>query len=491
MKSITAKILTFLTVLLVLVGVLVSAVLYSVNSGNLKEEFTAEKQNLTKQLSIILQEPVYVYDRAVIQSIIDSFNGNQMIASVEVVDHRNRELARTATNQVAVESLSIPLAWEGNPIGEVNVGISDAMIAQTLERSMWQTIITMVVTISLVGAASVVVLQRLVLQPLQRVNNVLGDIASGGGDLTSRIPVDREDEIGQLSTRFNAFIETIQTIIKDMSVASNSLDSASSEVTAMMERSRTANRQQMELTGSSATNISHLDLATQEIAKSTESTVSKANEACDVAEQSRRAIDDNIDNIGLLVNNLEKTAEEVSALKQTSDNIGSVLDVIKGIAEQTNLLALNAAIEAARAGESGRGFAVVADEVRALASKTHDSTTEIESIIEELQQRADSSFNVTQSSKGMVDQTMAQAQQTGVALEQIAAEMTGINDMVIMISSACEEQSNVTQLVSNDMSALKQGAEQLEQDSGHAEEVVGQLVSVGRQLSSQIERFKY
>ncbi|MGR5430155.1 hypothetical protein ACPV56_09240 [Vibrio astriarenae] len=181
MKSITAKILTFLTVLLVLVGVLVSVVLYSVNSGNLKEEFTAEKQNLTKQLSIILQEPVYVYDRAVIQSIIDSFNGNQMIASVEVVDHRNRELARTATNQVAVESLSIPLAWEGNPIGEVNVGISDAMIAQTLERSMWQTIITMVVTISLVGAASVVVLQRLVLQPLQRVNNVLGDIASGGG----------------------------------------------------------------------------------------------------------------------------------------------------------------------------------------------------------------------------------------------------------------------------------------------------------------------
>ncbi|MGR5542919.1 hypothetical protein ACPV5V_30655, partial [Vibrio campbellii] len=86
-------------------------------------------------------------------------------------------------------------------------------------------------------------------------------------------PVDREDEIGQLSTRFNAFIETIQTIIKDMSVASNSLDSASSEVTAMMERSRSANRQQMELTGSSATNISHLDLATQEIAKSTESTV--------------------------------------------------------------------------------------------------------------------------------------------------------------------------------------------------------------------------
>ncbi|MGL6316123.1 methyl-accepting chemotaxis protein [Vibrio sp. WXL103] len=491
MKSITAKILTFLTLLLTLVGVLVSVVLYSVNSGNLKQEFELEKANLSQQIGVILQEPVYVYDRVVIQSIIDSFKGNQMVASMEVVDHRNRELARTTTKQPVSESLSVPLSWEGESIGEVRVGISDVVISQTLERSMWQTILTMIVTISLVGIASVIVLQRLVLQPLQRVNNVLGDIASGGGDLTSRIPVDREDEIGQLSTRFNAFIETIQAIIQDMSIASNSLDAASSEVTAMMERSRSANRQQMELTVSSVTNISHLDLATQEIAKSTESTVSKANGACNVAEQSRQAIEDNIGNIGLLVSNLEQTAQEVSALKQTSDNIGSVLDVIKGIAEQTNLLALNAAIEAARAGESGRGFAVVADEVRALASKTHESTTEIESIIEELQQRAEASFNVTQSSKGMVDQTMDQAQQTGIALEQIAAEMTGINDMVVMISSACEEQSNVTQLVSKDMSALKQGAERLEQDSGHAKEVVGKLVAVGRQLSGQIERFRY
>ncbi|MDR9829041.1 methyl-accepting chemotaxis protein [Vibrio sp. FNV 38] len=491
MKSITTKILSLLTLLLIVVGVLVSSALYWVNSNSLKQEFETEKSNLSQQLSVILQEPVYVYDQAVIQAIIDSFKGNLMMASIDVVDHRNRSLATTTTQNPITETLNIPLIWEGNAIGQVQVGISDVIISQTLERSLWQTVITMLVIISLIGIALVVVLQRFVLLPLQRVNGVLGDIASGGGDLTSRIPVDREDEIGQLSTRFNAFIETIQSIIQDMSVASLSLDSASAEVTAMMERNRNSNRQQMDLTGSSAMNISHLDLATQEIAKSTESTVAKANEACNVAERSRRATEDNIGNIRSLVDNLEQTADEVSALKHTSDNIGSVLDVIKGIAEQTNLLALNAAIEAARAGESGRGFAVVADEVRALASKTHDSTTEIESIIEELQQRAEASFSVTQSSKGMVDETMSQAQQTGVALEQIAAEMTGINDMVIMISSACEEQSNVTQLVSNDMSALKIGAEQLEQDSSHAEAIVGQLVSVGRQLSSQIERFKY
>lgn len=491
MKSITAKILSVLTLLLLLVGIVVSGAVYWTNSNTLTREFDIDKENLAKQLSVILQEPVYVYDKAVVQSIIDSFNGNHMVANISVSDHRGRELAKTSIFAKEAESLSVPLLWEGAPIGSVMVGISTQGVQESLSRSLSQSVLTVLITLVLMIVMLVIVLQRLVLQPLQRVNNVLGDIASGGGDLTARIPVDRKDEIGQLSTRFNAFIETIQMIIRDMSEASKSLDSASSEVTDIMELSRNANRHQMELTSSSAMNISHLDVATQEIAQSTESTVAKANGACDVASTSRTSIEENIRNIDALVNNLEQTAEEVSGLKQTSDNIGRVLDVIKGIAEQTNLLALNAAIEAARAGESGRGFAVVADEVRALASKTHDSTTEIESIIEELQLRADASFRVTQASKGMVDDTMVKAQQTGTALDQITAEMTGINDMVIMISSACEEQSNVTQLVSNDMSELKSGAERLEQENGRAEQVVGQLIEVGRQLSEQIQRFKY
>lgn len=491
MKSITAKILSVLTLLLLVVGGIVSMGMYWTNSSALESEFVLDKQNLAKQLEVILQEPVYVYDKAIIQSTVDSFSSNSMIAQIVVKDHRGQLLAKTESTVSTDDSMEVPLTWDGKSIGSVMVSISHQAKSKTLQNSLEQSIISVLITIVLMIVVLVSVLQRIVLQPLQRVNSVLGDIASGGGDLTARIPVDRADEIGQLSERFNAFIETIQNIIKDMSVASASLDDASKRVGAILESARASNARQLQLTGSSATNISHLDVATQEIAQSTESTVQKANQACDVADSSKEAIDANITNINALVENLEVTSEEVSSLKQTSDNIGSVLDVIKGIAEQTNLLALNAAIEAARAGESGRGFAVVADEVRALASKTHDSTTEIESIIEELQQRADASYRATVSSKNMVSDTRNKAEQTGVALEKISAEMTGINDMVIMISSACEEQSNVTNLVSQDMAQLQSGAEKLEQENQSTEQVVTQLIDVGSQLSEQIQRFKY
>lgn len=491
MKSITTKILTVLTLLLLLVGVSISSALYWKNSAELTEQFTTDKQNLSQQLTVILQEPVYVYDKTVIQSIIDSFKTDELVSQITVVDQRGRKLAETLQVREGSENLDIPLTWEGKPIGSVSVSISHHAMKATLASSLNQSVITVLSTIVLMIIVLIVVLQRIVLKPLHTVNNVLGDIASGGGDLTARIPVDRQDEIGQLSERFNAFIATIQSIIKDMSVASGSLDTASKQVSQIMQTTRMANQKQMNLTSSSATNIAQLDIATQEIAQNTESTVLKANQACEVAESSRQSIDANINNINTLVKNLEETADEVSSLKNTSDNIGSVLGVIKGIAEQTNLLALNAAIEAARAGESGRGFAVVADEVRALASKTHDSTTEIETIIEELQQRADASFKATQSSKSMVDDTIEKAQYTAVALDQITAEMNGINDMVIMISSACEEQSNVTVLVNNDMVELKIGSERLEQESDKTEEVVSQLIGIGRQLSEQITRFKY
>ncbi|USD67526.1 methyl-accepting chemotaxis protein [Vibrio sp. SCSIO 43136] len=491
MKSITAKILSVLTVLLLVVGAIISATLYWSNGDELQQEFAQDQQNLSKQLEVILQEPVYVYDKDIIQSIIESFNSNSMVADISVVDHRGQSLGQTNSSTAADDSFTVPLAWEGKPIGEVKVGISHLAMQKTLDQLLMQSVLSVLATIALAVIVLVSVLQKLVLQPLQKVNSVLGDIASGGGDLTARIPVETQDEIGQLSGRFNAFIETIQNIIKDMSVASESLDKASASVSSIVENARRSNATQMELTSSSATNIEHLDVATQEIAQSTESTVQKANQACDVADKSKASIEANINNIRSLVDNLEIATEEVASLKDTSDNIGSVLDVIKGIAEQTNLLALNAAIEAARAGESGRGFAVVADEVRALASKTHDSTTEIETIIEELQKRAEASHKATQASKSMVGETIDQAQQTGVALEQISSEMTGINDMVIMISSACEEQSNVTQLVSNDMAQLKSGAEQLEQESSHTEQVVNQLIDIGGQLTSQIARFKY
>ncbi|MGR6831681.1 methyl-accepting chemotaxis protein [Aliivibrio wodanis] len=491
MKTITAKILTSLIVIMIVIASLVTVTIQYQNSTLLHDEYASHKADLKEQMQVILQEPVFVYDSAVSQSIINSFQNDSIVTAIKVVDQRGKVLAQFSSNKKSDETQTVDLMWEGKKIGSVEMSFTTQPISDGLTQSFNQTLFVVLLFTLLSMIAVIVLLKKLVLTPLNEVKDVLADIAGGGGDLTARIPVKNEDEIGQLSGSFNAFIHTIQFIIKDMSAAATTLKEVSSTVADIKDKTLVSTNTQMDLTSSSVANIEQLDIATQEIANSTESTLFKATQACQVTEDSRQYIKANIDNINALVNNLESTADEVSSLKDSSDNIGSVLDVIKGIAEQTNLLALNAAIEAARAGESGRGFAVVADEVRALASKTHDSTREIESIITQLQSQAESSFQATQTSKSMVSETIAKSEQTGEALEQISQEITSINDMIMVISSACEEQSNVTANVSSDMNHLHNGANELEKDSKELEQSIENLLEVGNTMVGQIERFKY
>lgn len=491
MKSITTKTLSVVTVIMLLIGATVTASVNWYNGNKLEQEFQVYKNNLRNQMSVILQEPVYVYDAAVSQAILESFKGDGNIVGITVVDQRGKELAKLNGSIQADERFDIQLEWEGSNIGKVSIALTHQLIEAELAGSTKQAMMAVVLFLILIGSAVVITLQKLVLKPLSDVNKVLGDIATGGGDLTARIPVQSNDEIGQLASSFNAFISTVQEIVNDMAGASNRLEQVTGHVQAIKDQTVQSTNEQIALTDSSATSMRELDSATQEIASSTESAVAKANQAKDVAAQSQVSVRANIDNISSLVANLEHTASEVSSLKHASDNIGSVLDVIKGIAEQTNLLALNAAIEAARAGESGRGFAVVADEVRALASKTHDSTEEIESIIQELQSQAEASFKATQESKAMVAKTIDTAEQTGQALTEISEEIDYMSDMITTISSACEEQSVISNLVSQDMGKLADGSGTLARNSEVLNSETDNLVAVGEQMVSQVKRFRY
>ncbi len=491
MKSITSKTLGVLVGLMIIIGIIASFALNMSNSQKLEDNFAVYKQNLTNQIAIILQEPVYVYDAAVSQAIVDSFKGDLNIVGIKVTDQRQKPLAELSKQGEVNESLNIPILWENKSIGYVDIELTHQVMSNELSALNKQAMLTVAAFIILMTVAVSLILQKLVLRPLSDVNNVLADIAGGGGDLTARIPVKSEDEIGQLATSFNSFIETVQTIVKDMAGAAAQLESVTASVREVKDNTTTGTHVQSELTQNSVTSMLELDRATQEIASSTETAVQKANQAVNVASESRNSVEGNMGNIHALVQNLEQTADEVSSLKKASDNIGSVLDVIKGIAEQTNLLALNAAIEAARAGESGRGFAVVADEVRALASKTHDSTEEIESIIQELQTQAETSYQSTQESKNMVSETIERATSTGQALEHISEEINAMSDMILTISSACEEQSTVSRLVSNDMGKLEEGSRALSDSSQVLEQQTEQLFDVTSHMVEQLNKFKY
>ncbi|CAH0529848.1 methyl-accepting chemotaxis protein [Vibrio hippocampi] len=489
-RTITSKIITMLVIVVIAVSAIINTTKLINTQDSLHNEFEAEKIALQQQMAIVFNEPVFVIDKQMIESIISAFSSNPIIAYINVVDQRAIPLS-TPMNVVADEVETIELAWNDQPIGSIAVGFSHQVMADKINSAIFSAIGDTIQYIVLLALAIYLLIRTIVIKPLDHLNNVLREIATGGGDLTSRAPCQSKDEIGDLGKNFNSFVATIQSIVTDVAKATEQLSQVSEKVRVTKDSTIESADNQFQLTELSVNNVNQVDIATKEIANITELTVEQTQKAQQVSSHSRQSIDKNIASIGSLVETLEQTATEASALKVASDNIGSVLDVIKSIAEQTNLLALNAAIEAARAGDSGRGFAVVADEVRTLASRTHDSTTEIETIIAELQQKAEASYLSTQNSKSKVTETIRSAEQTSNALEDIAQVMDSIHDQFYAVASATEEQANITHTVTNDMQRLKTNAEHLSKDANHLEHATLELIEVADQLHGQIERFKF
>ncbi|MCU4674275.1 methyl-accepting chemotaxis protein [Catenovulum sp. 2E275] len=467
----------------------------SVQTSSENERYENNKDAIVKQLKVILQDPVFSYDFPLIKSIIDAYMPDPIIAQVKVTDHRDKDMAETKLKQdIELDGNAL---WydingaDGELIGKVKVAFSRSGVESRLASQWYEKIISMLVSLAALSVLLILLINKVVVKPLTNVSDVLADIARGGGDLTQRIPVKTNDEIGTLAKNFNHFIEKIQTIITDVAQGANGLGDLSTSISSVCHKTTVNTHEQKEQTEHSLSYLKQLSEATGEIAQNAELTASSTTETFDLAAQSRTDVETNLSHVQQLVDELENNARVASDLKTASENIGGVLDVIKGIAEQTNLLALNAAIEAARAGETGRGFAVVADEVRSLASKTRQSTEEIETIIASLQSKADDSYQASYRSKELVSETIASTKKTVDAFSSISDKMSSINDMIIQIASATEEQSLLTKEVSQGMEHLLDGATRLTGETKDLENNTQAMIEVERHLSDQIKQFKY
>ncbi len=321
---------------------------------------------------------------------------------------------------------------------------------ETSSASRMTLIITLMVGL-VICLAIALIFPPLVTQPIDRINATLKNLASGEGDLTLRLDVHSKDELGQLSDSLNEFLDKLHDLILKLANTSTQVSDSALHLSDLNEQAQQQVATQHTSTDMVATAMNEMAATVQDVAQSANTAAEAARKADEDAQQGMQLVNASADSIHDLANDVDKAAEVIHTLENESEEVGTVLDVIQGIAEQTNLLALNAAIEAARAGEQGRGFAVVADEVRTLAGRTQQSTTEIQSIIERLQNGAKNAVLVMDGGKQKAQVSVDRAKSAGESLVAITSAVASISDMNTQIASAAEEQSAVTEEINKNI----------------------------------------
>ncbi|NUT78137.1 methyl-accepting chemotaxis protein [Pseudomonas sp. C1C7] len=303
-------------------------------------------------------------------------------------------------------------------------------------------------------------------RPLQVLTRVMEDISLGEGDLTRRLQVQSRDEIGQLATAFNRFVERIHQSIREVSSAALGVNEGARRVLEASNSSLSNFDDQSSRTNSVAAAINQLGAAAQEIAHNASDASHQASNARQQAEDGRQVVQRTIEVMNELSGKISESCANIEVLNDKTVNIGQILEVIKGISQQTNLLALNAAIEAARAGEAGRGFAVVADEVRSLAGRTQTSALEIQQMIEELQVGARDSVTTMTESQQHSEESVNIANLAGTRLGSVTQRIGEIDNVNQSVAAATEEQTAVVEALNVDITQIntlnQQGVENLQ-----------------------------
>ncbi|MGR6838201.1 methyl-accepting chemotaxis protein [Aliivibrio wodanis] len=313
---------------------------------------------------------------------------------------------------------------------------------------------------------------KFLMRPLGVINHAIQGVALGQGDLTKRLDTNTDKEFADLAEGFNTFTGSLQLQIQESKRISKDILQGTEITLNSTESSVTAVNTQLEELEQLATAMHEMAVTATEVASNAQSASSAAKGADEATEEGLSVVIETTASIHELSMRIDQAVEEVVGLEHATNNIENILKVIIGIAEQTNLLALNAAIEAARAGESGRGFAVVADEVRTLAQRTQESTTEIRSMIEQLQSGANSVSLAMQESKNTTVEVVNKAQAADGALNSIRVAIQSINDMNTHIAAAAEQQSLVSEEINSNTVKIKELSTQVAEGAKHANQTM-------------------
>ncbi|MBL1140778.1 MAG: methyl-accepting chemotaxis protein [Proteobacteria bacterium] len=349
---------------------------------------------------------------------------------------------------------------------------------------------------SMIATAILAVLTFTLSHYLGKLNGKRAELIVNGlhalsqGDLTHKVSISGKDEFAWMCWEYSQGRKGFTALVKDILGNAGQLAAAAEELSAITEQSNTGVMRQEGEIGQVATAMNEMSATVAEVSKNAASAATAAQEADDQAKDGWSVVNTTVETINNLASEVERTSEVIENLKGDSLSIGTVLDVIRDIAEQTNLLALNAAIEAARAGEQGRGFAVVADEVRTLASRTQQSTREINDMIERLQNGANQAVTVMEMGRAKAVESVEQAAKAGEALQSITGVVDNIKSMNMQIASAAEEQSATAEEINRNIVNISEVAQETAGGSQQTASASDELARLASDLQNQVGKFK-
>ncbi|WP_169449513.1 methyl-accepting chemotaxis protein [Oceanobacter kriegii] len=377
-------------------------------------------------------------------------------------------------------------------LGEMASKESQAQNALATEHreSAMTTILTLVGLALLMVVVFAVTFPKAITKPVRTMSDALEKLAKGQGDLNAHMNLKSADELGVMAQHFNDFMDNLRAMIGNIRQESDGVANTTERLQASASDSQNISMEYSSAMDMVATANGQMGLAIQEVSINTQQVSEETKASEDTAQMVAQEFAKAMEELRILVQRVDDSGEVIQALEAETTNIESVLDVIKGIAEQTNLLALNAAIEAARAGEQGRGFAVVADEVRTLASRTQQSTGDINEMIERLRAGVGRAVGAMEESQNKAEQTVVLASRSQENIQTISGSLVNISDRIIQIASAIEEQTSVIGHINDNLTSAKAMSEQGNQSVNTMKEAVGDLKSRASRLNQQVSGFR-
>ncbi|MBP57854.1 MULTISPECIES: methyl-accepting chemotaxis protein [Idiomarina] len=423
-----------------------------------------------------------------VRNAIDSLQGNGSYPANVI---RRQQLRVDAENSLNSSQTQLnKLMTETDELQNAVRGIAEdtrVSVTDSISTSSWINSIITVVSIALAILISWYTV-RSISQPLSRVNHMLNIMADG--NLTERVDYNAQDEFGELASNTNKLTGNLRKLIEGIANRATQLATAAEESSNVSDETTNAIDEQRRQIEQVATATQEMNNTASEMADGADQALQEIQHSDDEAKRVREISDKNRTTIEGLAREIQSASEVIDQLSENSKNIGGILDVIRGIADQTNLLALNAAIEAARAGEQGRGFAVVADEVRTLASRTQESTEEIQDMIESLQNDSQRAVSVMNKGREQAELSVQQSDEAAQALQSITESVHQASDSSNHIANAAKEQSSTAHDISERLEAIVSIAEQTASGSKQTAQASNEVAKLADELQDSIKSFR-